>query len=71
MKALVVWQASDKVNGLVTETSRHGRVWKSQIICMQFAVPAKRLQSSPDYGIAINSANLDVALDHSLKNCYL
>ena len=71
MKALVVRLASDKVNCLVTETSRHGRVWESQVICMQYAALAKRGQSSPVYSIAIDSANLDVALDQSLKYCYV
>jgi len=65
--------ASDKVNCLVTGTSRHGRVrvWDMRVsgyLYMKYAAPARRGQSSPVYSIAMDSANLYVALDQSLNH---
>jgi len=65
--------ATDKVNCLVTGTSRHGRVriWDmrtSGYLYMRHAAPARRGQSSPVYSIAMDAANLYVALDQSLNH---
>jgi len=64
--------ATDNVNVLVTGTARHGRVRVWDMRCtshlyMKYAAPARRGQSSPVYSIAVDSANLYVALDQSLN----
>ena len=65
--------ATDRVNCLVTGTARHGRVrvWdmrSSSALYMRHAAPARRGQSSPVYSIAMDSANMYVALDQSLNH---
>eukprot|EP00092_Neocalanus_flemingeri_P040849 GFUD01044469.1.p1 GENE.GFUD01044469.1~~GFUD01044469.1.p1 ORF type:complete len:420 (+),score=88.33 GFUD01044469.1:102-1361(+) len=65
--------ATDKVNCLVTGTARHGRVriWdmrSSGFLYMKHASPARRGQSSPVYSMAMDAANLYVALDQSLNH---
>jgi len=65
--------ATDKVNCLVTGTSRHGRVrvWDmrcSGFLYMKYSAPARRGQSSPVYSMALDSSNLYVALDQSLNH---
>jgi len=65
--------ATDKVNCLVTGTARHGRVriWDmrtSGFLYMKHAAPARRGQSSPVYSLAMDAANLYVALDQSLNH---
>jgi len=65
--------ATDRVNCLVTGTSRHGRVrvWdmrSSGFLYMKYSAPARRGQSSPVYSMAMDSSNLYVALDQSLNH---
>jgi len=65
--------ATDKVNCLVTGTARHGRVriWDMRAsgwLYMKHAAPARRGQSSPVYSLALDAANLYVALDQSLNH---
>jgi len=65
--------ATDKVNCLVTGTSRHGRVRVWDMRCqthlyMRHATPARRGQSSPVYSMAMDASNLYVALDQSLNH---
>lgn len=65
--------ATDRVNCLVTGTSRHGRVrvWDMRSpnhLYMRHAAPARRGQSSPVYSLAMDSSNLYVALDQSLNH---
>lgn len=65
--------ATDKLNCLVTGTSRHGRVRVWDMRCqnhlyMRHATPARRGQSSPVYSMAMDASNLYVALDQSLNH---
>jgi len=65
--------ATDKVNCLVTGTSRHGRVrvWDmrgQKALYMRHAAPARRGQSSPVYSMGMDASNLYVALDQSLNH---
>jgi len=65
--------ATDKVNCLVTGTSRHGRVrvWDMRTpkpLYMRHAAPARRGQSSPVYSMGMDASNLYVALDQSLNH---
>jgi len=65
--------ATDKVNCLITGTSRHGRVrvWDMRAqkpLYMRHAAPARRGQSSPVYSIGMDASNLYVALDQSLNH---
>lgn len=65
--------ATDRVNCLMTGTARHGRVRVWDMRCtsalyMRHAAPARRGQSSPVYSLAMDSANMYVALDQSLNH---
>jgi len=67
--------ATDKVNLLVTGTSRHGRVrvWdmrntSGKWLYMKYASPARRGQSSPVYSLAVDASNMYVAMDQSLNH---
>lgn len=65
--------ATDKVNLLVTGTSRHGRVrvWDMRHqspLYMRHAAPARRGQSSPVYSLAVDASNMYAALDQSLNH---
>jgi len=65
--------ATDRVNCLVTGTSRHGRVrvWDLRApkwLYMKHAAPARRGQSSPVYSLAMDASNLYAALDQSLNH---
>lgn len=66
--------ATDRVNCLVTGTSRYGRfrVWDMRSskgsLYMRHAAPARRGQSSPVYSLAMDASNLYVSLDQSLNH---
>ena len=65
--------ATDHVNLLVTGTARHGRVriWdmrSSTSLYARHAAAARKGQSSPVYSLAVDAANMYVALDMSLNH---
>lgn len=65
--------ATDRVNCLVTGTARHGRVrvWDMRAatsLYSRHAAAARRGQSSPVYSLALDAANMYVALDQSLNH---
>jgi len=64
---------TDGVNCLVTGTARHGRiaVWdlrSSKPLYTKYSTPVRRGQSSPVYSLAMDCANIYLALDQSLNH---